>query len=136
MINQLNERADAGSIDKDRLRVFTFNDTVVIVYLADGHGGVTIDDVRKFCLRLRAFLMLSLRNQILLGVHFPKAGFMGSMRVQHRDGTRGVRCGLLVQPDRLDGHRRDASRFDFHRLNTGAFDRQTARGPVGIRRAA
>ncbi len=65
VLNKLNERAKAGKIDKNRLRVFTFNDTVVVVYLAqDGHG-VTLEDIEKFSFRLRAFMIHSLKNQIL-----------------------------------------------------------------------
>jgi hypothetical protein len=35
---KINQRAEAGQIDKARLRLFTFNDTVVIVYLAAKGG--------------------------------------------------------------------------------------------------
>jgi hypothetical protein len=63
VLDKLNERAEAGKIDKARLRVFTFNDTVVIVFLANDH--VTLGDVTEFCYRLRAFMMDSLQNRIL-----------------------------------------------------------------------
>lgn len=65
VLNKLNERAKAGKIDKARLRVFTFNDTVVIGYLAANGQGVTLDDMEKFLMRLRAFMIHSLQNQIL-----------------------------------------------------------------------
>src|SRR5437879_3970716 len=65
VLNKLNERAEAGKIDKGRLKVFTFNDTVVIVYLANPGQDVTLDDVVTFSFRLRAFMMHSLQNEIL-----------------------------------------------------------------------
>jgi hypothetical protein len=65
VLNKLNERAEAGQIDKDRLHVFTFQDTVVIVYLAKHAKGVTMGDISAFGIRLRAFMMHSLENQIL-----------------------------------------------------------------------
>jgi hypothetical protein len=65
VLNKLDERAKAGKIDKTRLRVFTFNDTVVIVYLAANGHGVTLEDVTVFGIRLRAFMMHSLQNRIL-----------------------------------------------------------------------
>jgi len=65
VLNKLDERAKAGKIDKQRLKVFTFNDTVVIVYLAKRHQDVTIEDVTTFGFRLRAFMMHSLQHQIL-----------------------------------------------------------------------
>jgi hypothetical protein len=55
----------SGTLKKSRLRVFTFNDTVVIVYLAEEGKDVSIDDIERFGIRLRAFLVRSLRNQIL-----------------------------------------------------------------------
>ncbi len=63
VLNKLAERAEAGKIDKKRLKVFTFNDTIVIVYLA--RQEVTLSDVATFCFRLRAFMMHSLQNHIL-----------------------------------------------------------------------
>jgi hypothetical protein len=63
VLHKLNEKAEAGRIDKERLRVFTFNDTVVIVYLAA--RAVNLTDVEVFCVRLRAFMMQSLEHQIL-----------------------------------------------------------------------
>jgi hypothetical protein len=65
VLDLLNEKADAGKIAKDRLRVFTFNDTVVIVYLAVPGNGVTLDDIETFAIRLRAFMMQSFQNRIL-----------------------------------------------------------------------
>src|SRR6187399_2389296 len=65
VLNKLNQRAQAGKIEKTRLRIFTFNDTVVIVYLAADGAGVTLDDVEVFAVRLRAFMMHSLQNRIL-----------------------------------------------------------------------
>jgi len=64
VLNKLSERAEAGQIDKKRLKMFTFNDTVVIVFLAKHHE-VTLRDVTQFSQRLRAFLMHSLQNRIL-----------------------------------------------------------------------
>lgn len=64
VLNKLNERAEAGQIDKKRLKMFTFNDIVVIVFLAK-HDEITIRDVKQFSQRLRAFLMHSLENKIL-----------------------------------------------------------------------
>jgi hypothetical protein len=63
VLDKLNERAKAGKIDKKRLKVFTFNDTIVIVYLAE--QDVTLRDVVTFSLRLRAFMMHSLQHRIL-----------------------------------------------------------------------
>jgi hypothetical protein len=65
VLNQLNERAKAGKIDKERLSVFTFNDTVVIVFLAEAESDVTLEDVSAFGYRLRAFMIQSLQNKIL-----------------------------------------------------------------------
>lgn len=65
VLNKLNERAEAGKIDKKRLRVFAFSDTVVIVYLAKRNQEVALDDVVTFCFRLRAFMMHSLQHKIL-----------------------------------------------------------------------
>jgi len=65
VLNKLNERAEAGKIDKKRLMVFTFSDTVVIVYRAKRNHEVTLDDVVTFAFRLRAFMMHSLENRIL-----------------------------------------------------------------------
>jgi hypothetical protein len=65
VLNKLNERAEAGKIDKKRLKVFTFNDTVVIVYLARRGQNVRLEDVTTFAFRLRAFMIQSLEHQIL-----------------------------------------------------------------------
>ena len=65
VLNKLDERAKAGKIDKKRLKVFTFNDTVVIVYLSKRGQDISLDDVTTFGFRLRAFMMHSLQNQIL-----------------------------------------------------------------------
>jgi hypothetical protein len=64
VLDKLSESASAGRIDKERLTVFTFGDTVVIVYRAGPSGVVTLDDVVTFCRRLRAFMMHSLQNRI------------------------------------------------------------------------
>lgn len=64
VLNRLHARAEAGQIDKTRLKMFTFNDTVVIVFLAKGDD-ITVRDVKSFCQRLRAFLMQSLEHRIL-----------------------------------------------------------------------
>jgi hypothetical protein len=65
VLDRLSQRADAGKIDKNRLRVFTFNDTVVIVFLAAPPNGVTLEDISTFAIRLRAFMMHSFENRIL-----------------------------------------------------------------------
>jgi hypothetical protein len=64
--------ADAGLIPKSRLLVFTFNDTVVIVFLVEEGKEVTTEDVQRFAIRLRAFMIHSFQNRIL---------FRGSMSV-------------------------------------------------------
>jgi hypothetical protein len=77
VLNKLDERAKAGKIDKQRLKVFTFNDTVVIVYLAKRNQEVTLDDVNTFCFRLRAFMMHSLQHQILFRGSISVGSFYG-----------------------------------------------------------
>jgi len=63
VLEKLNERARAGKIDKSRLQVFTFGDTIVIVYRAIQDDNYK--DLGDFGLRMRAFMMHSLTNQIL-----------------------------------------------------------------------
>jgi len=65
VLEKLNQRAEAGLIDKARLRLFTFNDTVVIVYLAVAGQDVSLKDIDTFAVRLRAFMMHSFESQIL-----------------------------------------------------------------------
>lgn len=65
VLDLLNQRALAGKIDRARLRLFTFNDTVVIVYLAVQGQEVSLKDIEAFCFRLRAFMMHSFQNKIL-----------------------------------------------------------------------
>jgi hypothetical protein len=77
VLNKLDERAKAGKIDKQRLKVFTFNDTVVIVYLARRNHGVTLEDVTTFGFRLRAFMMHSLQNEILFRGSISVGAFYG-----------------------------------------------------------
>jgi hypothetical protein len=85
VLNKLDERAKAGKIDKQRLKVFTFNDTVVIVYLARRGKGVALEDVTTFGFRLRAFMMHSLQNQILFRGSISVGAFYGV-----DDGTNTV----------------------------------------------
>ena len=63
VLEKLAERARAGKIDKSRLQVFTFGDTIVVVYRAI--QDVSYKDLGEFGLRMRAFMMHSLTNQIL-----------------------------------------------------------------------
>jgi hypothetical protein len=63
VLEKLNKRAEAGVIDKTRLNIFTFNDTVVIVYRS--MNNVTLNDIDTFAVRLRAFMMHSFENDIL-----------------------------------------------------------------------
>jgi hypothetical protein len=84
VLEKLNQRAEAGKIEKSRLRVFTFNDTIVIVYLAAEGQGVTLDDVEVFAVRLRAFMMHSLENRILLRGSISTGTFGRSMTAQTR----------------------------------------------------
>src|SRR5436190_10559502 len=63
VLEKLAERAQAGTIDKTRLQAFTFGDTIVVVYRAIHE--VTYKDLGEFGLRMRAFMMHSLGNQIL-----------------------------------------------------------------------
>jgi hypothetical protein len=65
VLDLLNQKAHAGKIDKARLRLFTFNDTVVVVYLAEEGQDVTLKDIETFSFRLRAFMMHSFENRIL-----------------------------------------------------------------------
>jgi hypothetical protein len=96
VLNKLNEKADAGRIDKARLRIFTFNDTVVIVYLAvDGHD-VTVSDIETFAIRLRAFMMHSFGNRLL---------FRGSISVLRGIYSKSIlvrlpRSSFSVRPKR------------------------------------
>lgn len=62
--DELRRRAGAGA-NPAKLRVFTFNDTIVIVYLPGPGKGVSLDDIEWFAIRLRAFMIRSLRNDIL-----------------------------------------------------------------------
>jgi hypothetical protein len=75
VLERLNQRADAGKIDKSRLRLFTFNDTVVIVFLAAHGGDVTLKDIETFSFRLRAFMMHSFENRILFRGSLSVGGF-------------------------------------------------------------
>ena len=65
VLNKLHQRADAGAVDKARLKVFSFQDTVIIVYLAPKGHPVGLGDIKEFSTRLRAFMMHSFENQIL-----------------------------------------------------------------------
>ena len=65
VLNKLQEGAEKSGIDTSRLRVFTFNDTVVIVYLAGESADVTLKDIQAFGIRLRALMMHSFQSQIL-----------------------------------------------------------------------
>ena len=87
VLNNLNKRAEAGVIEKTRLRIFTFNDTVVIVYLAENGKDVTVADVDVFAIRLRAFMMHSFENRILFrgSLSVPRRGGMPSARSPVRD---------------------------------------------------
>jgi len=68
----------------ERLKRFTFNDTVVLAYLLDEIAPESIRDIETFCHVLRAFETLSLKNGIL---------FRGSLavgelyRVSEHSGT-------------------------------------------------
>src|SRR5216684_2634281 len=61
----LDEKADAvlGTIRKDHLTTFTFNDTVVIIYRTERQS--TLADVKSFFTLLRKFVVDSLANRIL-----------------------------------------------------------------------
>jgi len=63
VLENLAERARAGKIDQARLQFFTFGDTIVIVYRAV--SDVSFSDLFEFGLRMRAFMLHSLTNQIL-----------------------------------------------------------------------
>jgi hypothetical protein len=62
--DELRRRAGEGA-DPAKLHVFTFNDTVVIVYQPGPGKAVSVDDVEWFTIRLRALMIRSLRKQIL-----------------------------------------------------------------------
>jgi hypothetical protein len=64
VLGKLNEGAEKGGIDTKQLHVFTFNDTVVIVYRPPS-GEITLGDIRTFSIRLRALMMHSFQNRIL-----------------------------------------------------------------------
>lgn len=65
VIARTNEKAEANlkRLDMSRLKRFTFNDTVVLVYVPP--KAMNIDDVEAFCHVLRVFEILSIANNIL-----------------------------------------------------------------------
>jgi len=65
VLEKLNEGAEKRGIDRTRLRVFTFNDTIVIVYLAANGGAVVPEDIMNFAIRLRAFMMHGFQHGVL-----------------------------------------------------------------------
>ncbi len=64
VINKL-QSSPGSKIDPARLKVFTFNDTVVIVCLARPEAPIDMGDLNAFLFRLRAFIYRSFENGIL-----------------------------------------------------------------------
>ena len=83
VLQLLNEKAEAvlGQIKADRVTSFTFNDTVVLVYLTQ--KAATLNDVQAFCTLLRKFVIDSLVNRIL----FRGAIAIGSFYVNEKTNT-------------------------------------------------
>src|SRR5687768_15400224 len=55
------KQEDPGLLPNSRFRLFTFNDTVVIVVLAEDGKHVSLDDVQRFAIRLRYLMYHSLK---------------------------------------------------------------------------
>ena len=66
LLELLKEKAEdilPGRLSEDRLKVFTFNDTIVIVYRTVSHP--SLDQVESFCSLLRVFAVRSLEKSLL-----------------------------------------------------------------------
>jgi hypothetical protein len=77
VLDLLNQKLEGvtGRISTDRLKIFTFNDTIVIVFLTA--ASATLSDVEAFCKLLRKFMIDSFRHRILFRGSISAGAFYG-----------------------------------------------------------